>query len=308
MFWRSRGHIPTAVDSRQEWSTHREQVSESSEQQVVIVGSSYMQMGFSTDTFRRMHPDTQLTQLAVSGGGNALPVLRDLAMDDSFHGIVICSLREAWLTSVDAFEQKSYVDYYRKKYTFADKLECSLRNWVSSRSVVLSASEVRPDSVVRMLSEGRGLPTPSYLTLQKDRWLLADYSKTDADDIRRKWYQSKNRPTGREQASLDSSGEIVDLNPCVERIKRRGGAVIFVKMPVAHYVRPFAAQKTSASPVWQKFAKSTLAVAINSRDHKRFDALEFQDPHHLDFRQAGVFTKELLTLLDELEIVPIGEN
>lgn len=308
IFWRSRGHIPTAVDSKQKWSTHRERVSETSKQQVVVVGSSYMQMGFSTDTFRKMHPDTQLTQLAISGGGNALPVLRDLAMDASFQGIVICALREAWLRSTDGLEQKSYVDYYRKKYTSADRVECNLRDSISCRSVVLSASEVRPDSVVRMLAEGRGLPTPSYLTLQADRRLLADYSKTSADDIRRKLYQSKNSPSRREQDSLVSSSEIVDLNPCIERIKRRGGAVIFVKMPIASYVRPFADQKTSGSPIWRQFSESTLAVTINSRDHTRFDALEFLDPHHLDFRQASVFTEELLSLLDELKIVPIKQR
>lgn len=307
VFWRSNGHVATLRDSKSNWALHRTSIRSGESNEFVILGASFIQLGFDTATFRNRCPEIRLTQLALNGGGSSLPVLQDLAHDVGFTGTVLCSMHEQWFENWNGSIQSGYVGYVQNNYTFTAALEESLGASVRAQSVVLSAPAVRPDNVFRNVIRGRGLPSPGYTQLLPDRSMLADYTKTDSDEIRCEAFSHNEGHSG--FSSTFPGWENVkfpDVEKWVNQIASRGGQVIFVKMPISNVVEPFSSQKTSGSRLWQQFARSTSATVINCRDYSRFDDLEFSDPGHLDFRESPIFTNKLLDLLVERKVLPIS--
>ncbi len=98
------GHRAMVVDSEALWSLERDRVSERRARTVVVLGASRMQLGFSTDEFRRRLPDYSVVQLSANGR-YPIATLLDLAEDEDFNGVVICSLSALALAPDRRYDQ-----------------------------------------------------------------------------------------------------------------------------------------------------------------------------------------------------------
>jgi hypothetical protein len=66
LFWRARGATPSVNDDAALWAYHRRRLDSGNPKTVVLLGASRMQLGFSTDTFRRRYPNVELVNLSVA--------------------------------------------------------------------------------------------------------------------------------------------------------------------------------------------------------------------------------------------------
>ena len=121
LFWRSQGHQPSIVDDPQWWAYHRDRATDNDSPTVVLLGASRIQLDFSTETFRELYPNYEVVQLAIDGR-HPIAALRDLAEDESFHGIVICAITAAGLERDARDDQQEYIDYYHNRETFNSRL------------------------------------------------------------------------------------------------------------------------------------------------------------------------------------------
>ena len=119
--YRQGGIRASVVDNHDLWSYQRSRVHGPPGQVVALLGSSQMQLGFSTEWFRNRQPRFEPVQLAVDGT-HPFATLRDLAYDPAFRGVVIVDV-SIWGLSRGAREsQAAYSQHYHHTSTLDRRL------------------------------------------------------------------------------------------------------------------------------------------------------------------------------------------
>ncbi len=303
---RANGHRPTILDSPELWTLHRRQVQP---RQVVLLGASRMQIGFSVDAFRERYPDTPITMLAVAAtppGG----ALFELSNDDSFEGLVICSLPNADSLNLANWPAMApYVDTARTA-PFYSSLETRLACTVDA-SLASADSRLSLKSVAREILLERRLPKPRYINVRFDRCLDADFQLVDESELEylRARYFGSPIPDGyaetREAARsgwLESVDAVAD---CVKRIRDRGGEVVFAFLPVDEALFEKKEQEYPRELYWDVFAERVGAPTIHFRDVPGMN-VPTPEGSHVDVRDKGRMTTALIAKLEELGVIPLS--
>lgn len=291
--WRSRGHLPSVVDSPALWSYHRRRVAHD-ESQVVLLGASRMQVGFSTDVFRDRFPMIPVTMLAVDGR-YPISVLRELSRDETFHGVVICSIHELSFCSEHLEDQQEYVDYY-DELAPNQMLEPMLSASFQEQFVILNPSVSLKRVVVNVLGKGR-LPEPAYLVTRFDRSRIADYSLLDIDAHRRARLKHRRDLFVQHRKMRTWSENAAAAGSLVTRIHDRGGAVVFVRFPTTGQYWEMDAKEFPKHECWDRLASLTNAETIHFRDVPDLAHFDCPDTSHLDLDDSRKFTVALLDAL-----------
>jgi len=87
------------------------------------------------------------------------------------------------------------------------------------------------------------------------------------------------------------------IESSVERYQRRGCRVVLVCLPCSGEVWAAEEQYTPKELYWDRFARGTAAETIHFRDHPSLSHFECPDGSHLDFADAGRFTRALAEIL-----------
>ncbi len=300
MTLRAYGHRPSVVDDYDLWSSVRDSIDQQDKNTVVLLGASRIQLGFCTETFRRRFSNYHLAQLAINGR-SPLATLKDLAEDESFSGTVICSVTCQSLNSKALKDQQSYVDYFHNRYSLNSRLNRVLLTAVQN-DVVFVNPHYRLIEIAKDVKHSKKLPRPIYVRTFPDRSRKADYSSRSELQLRRKVRLKTDRqqdnihqPTTNHSQKWLSDTEVVE--PFVNKIKSRGGEVLFLRMPTSGEQWERDELITPKNLFWDQFAKSTTAQTIHFQDVETLRNFRCPDRSHLDQRDAPKFTN---ALLDEL--------
>lgn len=306
-FWRSRGFVPSVNDDALLWSIARKNAIEGPST-VAIVGGSRSLVGIDLDVFySRRH--LKGVQLAIDGN-SGIPVLEHLSRDASFRGIVICDLMEEHLRALTDLAEtptasvpEQYIKTYEQLST-SNVVERHLRTawqqvW-ASRSPALTMHNIA--SHVR-----RGeLPSPLYLTMRPDRSARADYLLVDArkarearETIIRNEY-ARNRPMTVEEFV----GAADRLEEMASRIRARGGAVVFLRMPTTGTHWELDQARYPKREYWDRFARQSSSRTVHFLDHPTPAGYDCPDGSHLDARDVGSFTSALVDIVGDLLPAP----
>ncbi len=294
------GYRPTVVDDKALWAAQRERVySHHGEKTIVLLGDCRMQLDSVPQILAQQFSGHRVVQLAVEQT-SPVAVLRDLAEDPRFDGLVLCALN-ARLLCEDLWDtQQSYVDYYHRKYTLNDRLN-RLIAAVCQQNLVLLHPELRWDEMIaRALTTGR-LPAPYYLETHADRSRLADYASVDIAAHRRftlgrEHWLCDNRSLPGPDEWLEHA---LKLDTWVQAIQKRGGDVIFMQFPTSgeHWrYDEFVLPKTQ---YWDAFAARSSALCLHFRDVPELADFACPDWSHLDRRDAPRFTRQLAKVLQD---------
>src|SRR5215213_3911555 len=106
--WRMRGFTPSLIDDASLWASARRSVGSDS---IVLVGASKTLLGINPAIFAETSGVRPL-QLAIDGS-QAIPVLKNLAEDQSFRGVVLFDLMESEIdgTTPPGKEEKYLQEY-----------------------------------------------------------------------------------------------------------------------------------------------------------------------------------------------------
>jgi len=292
-YLRSRGFTPCIVDDKALWAYHRAQVYGSRSQLIVLLGASRMQLDIVPRELRRMFPCYDVVQLAIDGK-NPLYTLRDLAEDERFHGIVLCSVTELAFSRENWDDQKDFVDYYHKSFTLDKRINRIVKTLFEKHFVIADPYVKFRKVFDYFLRRGRMLP-PRYLITFPDRSRSADYSKTNQKEqmafrIKRiKEIYRDNPPPTEEEWHKEFQG----VESLIRKITDRGGRVVFLRLPSTGQHGEIDERFYPKRLYWDRFAAQTSATTIHFKDFPSLERYICPDGSHLDGKDAQMFTRDL---------------
>ena len=299
-FWRAQGFLPSIEDDMRLWHLERSRVSK--ETRIVFVGSSRIQLGLHPDVFARKWG---VTPVNLSIDGNPpYPVLKDLADDPDFSGLVICSILPRWLGE-KITEDNRASKWVRKYYTRTPLSGIDARlSLLVQGSFAFRYPGLSPEKLAKQFQKG-DRPRPAYAPMRPDRFREARFAPEDVPRMLAS--RIKLERAAMEDAEQISSQEfqerLASLDADVRKIRQRGGDVVFIRMPSSGVIRDLEASAWPREKYWDVLAGSVSATAIHFEDFDGLRDFQCADGSHLDVDQAREFTLQLLKLLP-----PLGEN
>jgi len=300
--WRVRGFTPSLNDDAGLWALTRAKGSTRARESIILIGGSRMQVGFNLDACAQK-TGVRPIQLAIDGN-SPIPVLRHLANDQSFRGIIISDFMEEYLRAlVDpaAAQEVGVPEQWIKQYE--ERSIFSVFEWRMGALVqgtfVYRVPDLSPRNVIGSLRRGQ-LPSPSYAVVDAERSRRADYSKLDIEEHRKRRQEIVREEYARTpRLSVPEFTEGAKrLRELVERIRSRGGDVIFVRFPTTGMHWEMDNQRYPKSEYWDGVAAQTKLTMIHFKDYPSLSAFDCPDESHLDYRDTGRFTDALLEILD----------
>ena len=293
------------------WSDKRKQVYEPSDKATVFIGSSRIKYDLDIPTWQNITGDHAI-QLA-NVGSSPLPMLFDLAADTSFKGKLVIDVSEFLFFNQTPFAYKTPNDNlaYYKHETPAQKFSFVVNKALESQLTFLDKEEYSLNALLalsRVPNRPNVYEFPDFpagftpVTFDRQSYMTDDLIK-DSNQIKQVtavWEMFGKLAAQAPPITIGATDSIiVSVKEAVDKIKARGGQVIFVRTPSSG---PFLAMEKMAFPrekFWNKLIAATQCEGIHFEDYP--DTRHFQCPEfsHLSMLQAKSFTISLIHILQE---------
>lgn len=297
-YWRAQGYEPTVLDSMQLWSVQRGRVYGKDPRPLVLLGASRMEYGVDVKVLRDELPRYKPVMLAINGK-YPLSVLRDLAQDPGFDGIVLCDVESTAFLREFLFVQQAYPDYYHHSWTPSWHLHRQLlTEW--QRMALLANPDFGALAWLKRAFAG-GEPFRNYVTYYANRSGDIDYRKIDPEAIRQHFAASVENNIARMPKRTPELW-LADLAPVfgwARAIQARGGEVIFYESPTHGLVTQANDRLFPPGEYWNRFAAASPAPVISANSIPSLASTPLPDDSHVDYRDKAAYTRALVRVLVE---------
>lgn len=311
LYLRSRGVKVSFDDGDALWADKRAMVYEPAEKATVFIGSSRNKYDIDIPTWQSLTGD-HVIQLAFEGM-TPLPILDDLADDKNFKGKLIIDVTEIlfFATSPQNMgKPKSAIDYYKKR-TPAQRFSFVVNKQLESRLVFLDKHYFSLNALLDRLPVPKrkgvfALPYDcprDFTPVTFDRQdIMTDRFLADTNiqnQVKGLW--DFYRTTGKEPpANVQKTDSIIaTVKTDIDKIKSRGGQVIFVRTPSSG---PFLMGEKMAFPrekYWDRLLSGTGGPGIYFEDYPAIAHFICPEFSHLKPADAVVFTKNIIQILEK---------
>ena len=322
VYLRSKGVNIAYDDGKELWADKRAMVYEPADKATVLIGSSRNKFDIDIETWKSLTGDHPI-QLAMVGT-SPLPVLDDLANDKKFKGKLLVDVTEILLFSTSPANTKDArerIDYYHKctpaqkasfivnhalesQFVFLDKDYFSLNALLGSlpipkRKGVFALPCECPMDFGRITFDRQNIMTPKFLadtSLQnqvKGLWVFY-----------RKMAPPVPPPGPKLTAFLtamrhEQDSIIAVVKADVDKIKARGGQVMFVRTPSSG---PFLMGEKMGFPrekYWDRILAETNCPGIHFEDYPATAHFVCPEFSHLKRADAIIWTTNLVEILKQ---------
>ncbi len=293
-FFRAKGYQPSVRDDTMLWALVRSSMPKDDPGVVALVGSSRMLCDISVDAFQSAY-GVKPAQLALIRS-SPIPVLEDLADDEHFKGLILCEMSPALFFSTDS----EYLGIAKQAVAKRKAMDDALFDYSETTGLVFLQSHLvsqsdqfQMEELIPSLLKGK-LPEAPH-RFRGDRARFFDTSKINKrlPDIP----LPDASPRGIEMTAVEK-GILGEVKEYVERIRARGGDVVFIYLPcrgdnkvdeILHYPR---------YAYWDVVLRETGCFGINSDDYASLSRFRPEyDYSHLDYRDAQEFTRGVAQIL-----------
>ncbi len=294
---RERDYRPSVDDSHELWSWYRSQIGGT--RSLVLLGASRMLLDIDMATLRARYQSSRVLQLGINGR-YPLAALKDLAEDESFHGLAIISLQAQALEPFALEMQKEYPDFYRQQSSPNNRLNKRIGASLQERLVSLHPL-LRLQTLLDFKVRHGRLPDPFYVRTLADRSFVGDYQLVDSKNLRDHFVSSKEENYREHPPSptLSLSDQANEIGEWVGKIQKRGGQVILLRLPTAGGHWDLDEQFYPRALYWDPLVAGTTAFALHFRDLPGIDDFDFPDTSHLDYRDSPAFTALLFDYMEQ---------
>lgn len=289
---RSLGMPVGLIDSKQLWSIQRDRVYGDVPRPVAFIGASRSAYGIDPKQWRSLLPQTKPVMLSINGR-HPLALLRDLAADEEFRGLVICDVDTHGLLPRWWEMQQEYVDYYHRRWTPSWRVHRLLLNVWQRTSVLANPALGWKASLTRWM-EGGTLYIP-ITRINSSRGGAILFEQTDPAA------SAKAFDDGAERKMREPRPEVVEfiagsrqVQAWVQTIQRRGGDVVFFQPPVSGRVAALEREYFDRSAYWDAFAAMAGIRTLHADDVPGMQALEKPDHSHVRDQDRAVLTTLLV--------------
>src|SRR5205807_932680 len=312
-YCRSIGDGPTLNDNEDLWTMARQRVKPES---VVIIGDSRAWYDLDLDELEKGFGKRPV-QLAM-GGSCAYPVLADLANDENFHGTIICSIvPRLFVAPPGTLPMERTEKTVRRSHTQtpAQRVSQYLAMPLEERVAFLKQEELTLDDLLRRLpipNRPRAqvpprLP-PYFGTLDRERRarMIEECARPGselAQRIQQIWIPLFTPPPPPtyipKEQFVAKIGEAIgnrfrDITIAVEKIRSRGGKIVFVRFPHSGGLKELEDRETPRAKTWDPLLKMTGAPGIYYSDFPELAGFNCPEWSHLSAGDSVEFSKRLI--------------
>jgi hypothetical protein len=313
LYVRSIGYGPTLNDNEDLWTLRRRAVTPES---IVIIGDSRAWFDVDLDEFQKGLGKRPI-QLGV-GGISGFPMLADLANDKSFHGTIICSFVPRLYFAPPGSPPMDLGEKVVKRFhnqTPAQRVSEYLAMPLEEHVAFLKQEELDLGELLKRLPipnrpEAHVPPRlpPYFGTLDRERRArmieaCADPNGELARRIQQIWIPLFTPPPPpsyipREQfmAKIGEAigGRFRDTAAAIEKIRARGGKIVFVRFPHSGGLKELEDRDTPRAKTWDPLLKMTGAPGIYYSDFPELSGFNCPEWSHLSAGDSVEFSKRLV--------------
>lgn len=311
-YCRSLGYAPSLNDTGDLWSEARRRVEPES---LVIVGDSRALFDSDLDELEKGLGRRPI-QLAQPGS-TAFPVLTDLVNDQTYHGTILCSVTPRLFFAPPGSPPMNRAEKSVRRahtQTLAQRgshdLGIYLENWfacMKQEDLTLGALlDELPIPNRTNIPPPRKLP-PYFASLTRERRArMVEQCRRPGklqDRVKHGWIPLWRPPpppnfipkdvfAAKMQAAFE--GRFADTKALVEKLRARGGRVVFVRFPVSGDLKATEDRDTPRARTWDRLLKETTAPGIYFEDYPELAGFTCPEWSHLSAGDSVEFTKRLV--------------
>jgi hypothetical protein len=312
-YCRSIGYGPTLNDNEDLWTMTRQRVEPES---VVIIGDSRGWYDLDLDELQK-GLGKRPVQLAM-GGGCGYPVLADLADDKTFHGTIICSFVPRLFFAppgTPPMERGEKAVRRSHTQTPAQRASQYLAMPLEEHVAFLKQEELtledllkrlpipnRPSALVRPRSP------PYFGTHDRERRarMIEECARPGSElqkRIQQIWLPLFTPPPPPSyipkdvfMAKIEEAIEkrFHDTVAAAEKLRARGGKIVFVRLPVSGGLKALEDKTTPRSQTWDPLLQATGAPGIYFEDFPELAGFNCPEWSHLSAGDSVEFSKRLV--------------
>ena len=311
VYLRQQGRGISYDDGGSLWSEKRKLVYETIDKATVFIGSSRIKYDLDIPTWKKITGDEPI-QLA-NVGSSPLPILYDLADDPNFKGKLVFDVTEFLM-----FSNAPYVNYtpqqvldYHKKQTPAQKFSATVNHVLESKLYFLDKEEYSLNGLLGDLkfADRPGVYAapnfpPGFTPVTADRQnYMTETLVKDPNQI--KQVTDVWQMLGKIAASMPPVTEgavdsvMASVKASCDKIKARGGRVIFVRTPSSGPLREMEKMAFPREKFWDKLLAVTQCEGIHFEDYDEIAHYQCPEFSHLSVPQAVSFTKSFINILQD---------
>ena len=313
LYCRSLGYGPTLNDNEDLWTMARRRVQPES---IVVIGDSRAWFDVDLDEFQKGLGKRPI-QLAMAGS-TAWPVLDDLAKDESFHGTIICSFVPGLFFAPPGSPPMVRAELGEKRYrnqTPAQRVSEYLGMWLEEHVAFLKPDDLSLEALLNELPipnrPGALVPPrfpPYFQTEDRERrarmWeKCAEPGSPLAKKIQQIWpplftppppptYVPKDVFFAEMKKGIEK--RFADVAGAIEKIRRRGGKIVFVRFPHTGGLKELEDRLTPRAQTWDPLLKMTSSPGIYYSDFPELSGFDCPEWSHLSAGDSVEFSKRLV--------------
>jgi len=313
LYCRSIGYGPTLSDNEDIWTLRRRHVEPES---LVVIGDSRGLYDVDLDELQKGLGKRPI-QIAM-GGSCAYPVLEDLANDQTFHGTIICSFVPRLFLAPSGTPPMERGEKAVRRFhnqTLAQRASEYLAFPLEEHVAFLNPHDLTLDDYLnKMPIPNRAgafvaprLP-PYFGTVDRERRArmiqkCAEPNSVLARRIQQIWIPlfTPPPPPGYVPkdvffAQMDKAIEerFRDITVAVEKIRARGGKIVFVRFPNSGGLKALEDHDTPREKMWEPLLKMTRAPGIYYSDFPDLAGFNCPEWSHLSAGDSVEFSKRLV--------------
>ncbi len=306
-YWRAEGFRPSYRNSDGLWAMTRDRLDREGPGGTAVIGSSRVLFDLNLEAWRDVTGRLPV-QLALEGT-NPRPLLRHLAADSTFDGLLVVGVTPPLFFTPGfgfregAFEHwtsETWAEWAGQRISMTVEPYLAFYNFDTALFTVARRQTWWPprdgvpvDPVVRKLSNMRR-------TRQADMWSKVELDPDYREIVRNTWLAILNAP--RETPPPAVLAEMLDATldevaADVRTIRERGGEVVFVRMPSTG---PFREIENAAFPRathWDELLRRADAAGVHFEDHGDLREVEVPEWSHIRAGDTDRFTRALIAHL-----------
>ena len=310
LFLRSKGFETSYYDDPSLWSHKREMVYEPADKATVFIGSSRIKFDLDIDTWETITGDHAIQLACV--GSTPVPLLEDLANDKKFKGKLVVDVTEGlFFSSSDgnARRPNENMKYY-KEQTPAQRGSFYINHVLESQFVFLDKEWLSLNELLNKLDVPErsgvytfpGFPSDFGRVKFSRQEYMTDKLVADtniANKVKSIWgsFRKMSKEPPASGAKLDSM--LMVVKNCVNKIKARGGQVMFVRTPSSGAFLMGEKMGFPREKYWDRILAVTNCHGIHFEDYPAIAHFVCPEFSHLSQSDAIVFTKHFITILEE---------
>jgi hypothetical protein len=313
LYARSMGYAPTLNDNDDLWAITRRKVQPES---IVIIGDSRAWFDVDLDEFQKGLGKRPI-QLAAPGSAT-YPVLADLANDKNFHGTIICSVVPHLFFAPPDTPPMERAEKNMKRFhnqTPAQNASEYLGMWLEERVAFLKPDDLSLQGLLNQLPipnrSGALVPPtfpPYFQTEDPERrarmWeKCAEPGSELAKKIQQVWIPLFSLPPPPSYIPKDvfmakmkegTEKRFADTVDAVEKIRARGGKIVFVRFPHSGALKEIEDKITPRQQTWEPLLQMTHAPGIYYSDFPELSGFNCPEWSHLSAGDSVEFSKRLV--------------